>query len=68
MRMTEIKMVALGLGSLGLLFPAACSHSNDGEQEPTSVHQEALSQEELSEIVSTDHGRPRLRHSKSLRN
>ncbi len=47
MRKTEIKLVALGLSSLGPLFlsvlPAACSHSSDGEQDPTSVRQEALS-------------------------
>ena len=51
MRLTEIKVVALLLGSLGLfllsvslsVLPAACSHSSDGEQEPTSVRREALS-------------------------
>jgi DNA-binding beta-propeller fold protein YncE len=43
MRRTQRKVVALGLSSLGLLLPAACSHSSDGDQEPTSVRKEALS-------------------------
>ena len=43
MRMTQLEVVALGLCSIGLLLPAACSRSNDGEQESTSARQEALS-------------------------
>ena len=41
MGMTETKVRALGVGLLGLV--SACSRSGDGEQEPTSVRQEALS-------------------------
>jgi DNA-binding beta-propeller fold protein YncE len=49
MRMTQMKVMALGLSSVGLLSPTACSRSGDGEQEPTSVRQEALSAHKGSE-------------------